>query len=171
MAKRGRDEGTGKRSEIVTVRFDPHLKYLAELAARKHRRPLSSFVEWCVEQAVSNVVIAQDRGHDDITVVEADRNLLLWDSEEPERLIRLALNYPDLLTFEEEILWRLLRSSGYFWKGRFAGDPPTWGWIAELHSVEWERVRQHWSLLREVAEGNKPKSDLPQPPEHPPTNP
>lgn len=77
MVKRKRDEGTLKRSETVTVRFDPHLKYLAELAARKHRRPLSSFVEWCVEQAVSSVVIAQDQDHKDVTVAEADKELHL----------------------------------------------------------------------------------------------
>ena len=161
MAKRGRPDGTGKRSETVTVRFDPHLKYLAELAARKHRRPLSSFVEWCVEQAVSNVVIARDQDHVEVSVAEADKKLHLWDSDEPERLIRLATKFPDLLTLEEQILWRLLVGSGYFWKGRFVHDPPVWAWIADLPSVEWERVRQHWSLLREVAAGNRPKSDLP----------
>ena len=168
MAKRGHGEGAHKRSEIVTVRFDPHLKYLAELAARKHRRPLSSFIEWCVEQAVSSVVIEQDHDKKDVTVAEADKTLHLWDSDEPERLVRLAVKFPDLLTHEEQILWRLLCGSEYFWKGRHYGDPPAWGWAADLHSVEWERVRQHWGLLREVAAGDKPRSDLPKQPEPPP---
>ena len=53
--RRGRDEGAGKKSEVVTVRLDPKLKYLAELAARKHRRPLSSYIEWAVEQSLSRV--------------------------------------------------------------------------------------------------------------------
>jgi hypothetical protein len=138
---------------------------LAELAARKQRRPLSSFVEWCVEQAVSSVTVGQDSNNEDITVAEADRELHLWDLEEPDRLIRLALRFPELLTHEEQILWRLLVSSGYFWKGGFVGNPKAWGWIADLRSVEWERVRQCWSLLREVAAGDKPRSALPKPPE------
>ena len=50
-----RAEGAGKKSEVVTVRLDPKLKYLAELAARKHRRPLSSYIEWAVEQSLSRV--------------------------------------------------------------------------------------------------------------------
>ena len=39
-----RKAGGGKlsRSETVTVRLDPKLRYLAELAARIHRRTLSS---------------------------------------------------------------------------------------------------------------------------------
>ena len=53
--RRGRAEGAGKKSEVVTVRLDPKLKYLAELAARKHRRPLSSYIEWAVEQSLSRV--------------------------------------------------------------------------------------------------------------------
>ena len=56
MPRRKRDGGTPKRSEVVTVRLDPKLKYLAELAARKHRRPLSSFIEWAVEQSLSGLV-------------------------------------------------------------------------------------------------------------------
>ena len=45
-----RKGGGGKlsRSETVTVRLDPKLRYLAELAARLHRRTLSSYVEWAI---------------------------------------------------------------------------------------------------------------------------
>ena len=38
------------RSEIIQVRLDPKLRFTAELAARKHRRTLSSFVEWAVSE-------------------------------------------------------------------------------------------------------------------------
>jgi hypothetical protein len=167
LEKLERDEGTRKKTETVTVRFDPHLKYLAELAARKHRRPLSNFIEWCVQQAVSNVVIALDKDDLEITLTDADRELHLWDLDEPERLIRLALNYPDLLNLEEQMLWRVLHSSGYFWKGTLFGDPPDWDWMVNLRSVEWERVREYWDLLRAVAAGKVSKSVLPKPPETP----
>lgn len=38
------------RSETVTMRLTPKLRYLAELAARKHRRTLSSYIEWVLAQ-------------------------------------------------------------------------------------------------------------------------
>jgi hypothetical protein len=47
-----RKGGGGKlsRSETVTVRLDPKLRYLAELAARLHRRTLSSYIEWAIKR-------------------------------------------------------------------------------------------------------------------------
>ena len=47
--------GGGKlaRSEVVTVRLDPRLRYLANLVARKQRRTLSSFIEWAIEESLT----------------------------------------------------------------------------------------------------------------------
>src|SRR3954451_23553485 len=42
------------RSEVVTVRLDPKLRYLAELAARKQRRTLSSYIEGAIEESLAN---------------------------------------------------------------------------------------------------------------------
>ena len=46
--------GGGKlaRTETVTVRLDPKLRYLAELAARVHRRTLSSYIEWAIKESL-----------------------------------------------------------------------------------------------------------------------
>ena len=45
-----RKSGGGKlsRSETVTVRLDPKLRYLAELAARIHRRTCLLYTSRCV---------------------------------------------------------------------------------------------------------------------------
>ncbi len=61
MAKK-RKGGGGKlsRSEVVTVRLDPKLRFAADLAARKQRRTLSSFIEWAVEKTVQGVDIAHE---------------------------------------------------------------------------------------------------------------
>ena len=65
MAEEKRKGGGGKlaRSETVTVRLDPKLRYLAELAARKQRRTVSSFIEWAVEQSFSGVNLYQGTGY------------------------------------------------------------------------------------------------------------
>src|SRR5438309_11403225 len=93
-----------KRSETVTVRLDPKLRYLTELAARKQRRTASSFIEWAIEQALSQVEL-DDKTHDTVTS-EAG---LLWDTDEAERLVKLGLCYPALLTYDEQLLWKLIR--------------------------------------------------------------
>lgn len=165
MAKLARDEGGGKRTEVVTVRFDPRLKYLAELAARKQRRPLSSFIEWAVDQTVSQIALTQNYDGNDLTVTEADKSFRLWDPDEADRVVRLAFKLPELLTHEEQVLWKLIRRTGYFWEGNFVGDPPRWDWEVELATIRWGRLKEQWELLREVAAGKKPASDLPSPPE------
>lgn len=84
--------GGGKlaRSETVTVRLDPRLNYLMEMAARKQRRTKSAFIEWLISQAVS-----------------ADDELpQLWDVEPARRLVLLGEHSPYLLTFDEEIALR-----------------------------------------------------------------
>jgi hypothetical protein len=115
MPEKAKRKGGGaklSRSETVTVRLDPKLRYLADLAARKQRRTLSSFCEWAIEDALSRVVIYQEpdiNGDHDISV--ADEAAKLWDVDESERFVRLATSYPDLLNHEEQELWKLLNDS------------------------------------------------------------
>lgn len=158
MGRIKRSDGAAKRSEVVTVRLDPKLKYLAELAARKHRRPLSSFIEWAVEQSLSNVVLEE---YGPTSVADAERSYNLWDLDEPDRIVRLALHFPDLLTHEEQVLWKLVRENGYVWKGRFEGTPEEWRWHVRERSIIWDRLRQHWADFCDVARGSKAPSELP----------
>ncbi len=79
------------RSETVTVRLNPELRFLAEIAARKQHRTLSSFIEWAVQEATVEVPPA------------------LWDVDETDRFINLAINEPALLTFEEQRLWKMIK--------------------------------------------------------------
>jgi hypothetical protein len=159
--KRSRDEGAGKKSEIVTVRLDPKLKYLAELAARKHRRPLSSYIEWAVEQSLSRVFLEESFEGETVSVADAERAHHLWDLDEPDRVVRLALNYPDLLTHEEQMVWKLVRENGVIWKGRFSGTPSEWTWEIKQGSIIWDRLRESWPVFRGVASGSQSRTALP----------
>jgi hypothetical protein len=161
MARRQRDDGSGKRSEVVTVRLDPKLKYLAELAARKQRRPLSSYVEWAIEQSLSQVHLEEDFNNNTVSVADAERMHHLWDLDEADRIVRLAVTYPELLTHEEQMVWKLIRENGLLWKGKYAGDPPQWTWQVEESSILWDRLREYWPILLAVANGSRPRTDLP----------
>ena len=114
MAEDKRKTAGGKlsRSEVVTVRFDQKLRYLAELGARKHRRTLSSYIEWAVEQSLREVLLYDGEPYDtENRRSVADEASALWDIDESERFIRLAINYPELLTHEEQERWKMLSDS------------------------------------------------------------
>src|SRR2546429_5741595 len=121
MAKSRGGGGKLNRSETVTIRLDPKLRYLTELAARKQRRTVSSFIEWAIESALDRIILREsyDNYHGG-TVEETlgDQSETLWDIDDADRLAKLGLHYPELLTHDEQILWKLIRECGWLWKGK-----------------------------------------------------
>ena len=115
-----------QRSETVSIRLDPRLRYLAEIAARVQRRSLSSFIEWAVQESLSDVQIkAGDNPYGDnnepgyegaakqLATVSpskdysiAARSADLWDVDSADRFVKLAQLFPHLLTFAEQRLWK-----------------------------------------------------------------
>jgi len=108
--KRKRSGGKLSRSEVITVRLDPKLRFAAELASRKHRRTLSSFIEWAIGEALDNVVLDSES---QVTVRQALKDI--WDPDEADRFVMLAAKYPELLNHEEERLWKCIRSYQHVW--------------------------------------------------------
>lgn len=159
MAEPEKRKGGGKlaRSETVTVRLDPKLRYLAELAARKQRRTLSSFIEWAVEDSLSRVFIAE--GFDGASI--ADEAEKLWDVDEADRFAKLALRYPYLLTHDEQVVWKLVCENGYLWRGRYAGPDNEMTWSLVEESLIFDRLRETWNQFIAVAQGQADKSILP----------
>lgn len=148
-AKRGAKAPDMSRTVTVSVRLDPKLKYLAEIAAREQRRALSSYIEWAVAQSLEKCELAHFSDGDSRTL--ADEADYLWDIDDPDRLVKLALRYPHLLTHEEQILWKLIRENGYLWRGRF--ESTDWKWTVSEDSILWGRLRETWPRFVEVAEG------------------
>ena len=107
---KSRKGGGGKRAktETVTVRLDPKLRYLADIAARKQRRTLSSFIEWALEQSLKQVILRENEDGQSESV--ADLAEILWDVDNGDRFMTLATTFPELLTHDEQILWKGLQS-------------------------------------------------------------
>ncbi|MBK8071797.1 MAG: hypothetical protein IPK34_07140 [Ramlibacter sp.] len=154
-----RKGGGGKlsRSETVTVRLDPKLRYLAELAARLHRRTLSSYIEWSIEGSLVNSVLAGDHNGPSIK----DEAEYLWDVDDADRFAKLALRYPHLLTHEEQVRWKLIRENGYLWRGTFNVRNKEWEWSVNEHSFIFSHLRDHWEIFCAVAEGRSKPDSLP----------
>lgn len=155
-SKRGAKAPDMSKTVTVSVRLDPKLKYLAEIAAREQRRALSSYIEWAVAQSLEKCELGYFSDGDRKTL--ADESDYLWDIDEPDRLVKLALRYPHLLTHEEQVIWKLIRENGRLWRGRY---DPEWKWTVNEDSVIWDKLRESWNSFVDVAEGRAGADVLP----------
>ncbi|MDH4246279.1 MAG: hypothetical protein OEW39_00505 [Deltaproteobacteria bacterium] len=147
--------GGGKlsRSEVISVRLDPRLRWGADLASRKQRRTLSSFIEWAVETALETYMLDQETtGNEAIGKT--------WDVDESTRFAKLAFRFPELLTHTEQILWKLVCENGFLWKGNFDKNGE-WDWEVSESKFIYDRFVAHWSLFEKVAKGEEGKEALP----------
>jgi predicted transcriptional regulator len=160
-----RKGGGGKlsRSETVTVRLDPKLRYLAELAARLHRRTLSSYIEWAIKQSLDSEAVRPTGYTSDAAAgfTIGNEAEYLWDVDDADRFAKLALRYPHLLTHEEQVRWKLIRENGYLWKGSYAGRQKEWTWAVDEDSFNFQRLRNHWPAFCDVANGSSGQDSLP----------
>lgn len=145
------------RSETVSVRLDPKLRYLAGLAAHKHRRTVSSFIEWAIEESLKSIQLRPNARLSEY----ADA---LWDVFEPERFVKLALLFPEMLSHEQQIMWRAMQGNGNFWLGAYDKKTGEWSWSIRDTSIHWPTVRKYWDALSALGRGDVDESALPKPP-------
>jgi hypothetical protein len=127
MAEKNRKAKAGvPRTEVFAMRLDPKLKYLAEIAARKQRRSLANFVEWAIEEALKGVPLSElDLNGNGPTVANVATQL--WALDEPDRLRNLATHYPELLSYDEQLVWRVINEHSTYDRAaeeisRFVGE-------------------------------------------------
>jgi hypothetical protein len=141
------------------VRFDPQIKYAAELAARKQRRTLSSYIEWAIEQNVKDMTgiegdfVFNQRSFNKLSI--NDIALLTWDVDEPDRIINLALYVPDLLSFEEQQVWKVVSECDYFWNGGISIREKRHLYENPKTMCNYDNVREKWSEILEIIDGKR----------------
>lgn len=156
-----------KRTETVSIRLDPKLRYMAEIGARIQRRSLSSFIEWAVANSVDDLVFAYRTSFNGDTEPIFLREVKeeLYDVDEADRLVKLALRNPSLLNHEQQLIWKLVRENPYFWKGSWRDDE--WFYKIEEDKFLFERLREWWDQIQLIAQGKANKEVLPK--REPPT--
>lgn len=163
MKKKIRVEGGSnlRRTEAVTVRLDERTRYLSELGARAQRRTLSSFIEAAVDESLARTTLVDSNKN--------ERNLkelafTLWDVDEADRFIKLAEHFPDLLTYEEQVCFKLIANSDYL-KMTIMSDADRDRMLdpidPDLDKIDMVALRQVFDIFRNVAAGKLPKSALP----------
>lgn len=152
--KRKSKAGT-PRTEVFAMRFDPKLKYLAEIAARKQRRSMANFVEWAIEQALNNVYLVERSDYNNQGETVTDATSKLWALDESDRLIRLATNFPELLTYDEQTVWRVICEHSTYNTGT-----KRMSWFKEKDDVDVNLVRDCWPEIKAYALGTGTKEEL-----------
>jgi hypothetical protein len=143
-------EGKLPRSGAATLRLDPKLRYFLELAARHQHRTLSSYLESAAEQSLKEIKLRSPDGSDRFITELMGQ---LWDADEATRFVKLASDYPDLLDYRDQILWKLIRENQFVRprspQGQMAAEPDI------------SRLRSCWPQFVAVAEGEADRSILP----------
>lgn len=144
------------RTETVTVRLDPKLRYLAELAARKQRRTLSSFIEWAIEESLKQIDVDGSRSI-------ADLANALWDVDAADRFAKLALRNETLLSHDEQVMWKLVKDNPLFWWKNRNDENLEWSWRISESNMNFEHLRENWRVLLAIARGELDQADLENP--------
>jgi len=98
----------------------------------------------------------------DVRVTLADEAVSLWDVDEADRFAKLAFRYPDLLTHEEQVRWKLVRENGALWQGHHCSPPSNaWQWTVDEQSFLFDRLRAYWPAFCSVAETGTGHEALP----------
>jgi hypothetical protein len=144
------------------VRLDPKLNYLCELAARAQRRTKSSFIEWAIAESLRSVAVPGTKTFGDEPHNVDEISAELWDVDEADRLVALAYLAPALLNHEEQLVWKIITTSGWFWRGEWSDTPQQkWLYATEARrNLLMDRVRDCWDELQAVVEGRKSRADV-----------
>lgn len=101
------------RKESATFRLEPQLKYIAEVASRVQKRNLTNYIEWAIEHSLE--AITMDNGK---TLSELYGEL--WDVNEVDRFLQLSFGYPELMTYEEQEIFKVIIDNFNYLKKDFS---------------------------------------------------
>lgn len=123
------------KTEALSIRIDPRLRFGLELMARQQRRSVTGVVEWAIDVALNSEPAAEVWGREPVSFAELLR--VVWHPNEAERLVNLAQNFPGLLTYEESRMWEVINRSPDFWDDP---DSPHRSVQRDVLFDQWEKV-------------------------------
>jgi len=124
-----RQEKSGKatsKGQNLTIRVSPRMKFELDLLSRSQHRSITAILEWLVAQAAVAEISWEKLGLKPQSDAVAGQRLLdcLWDPDETKRLAKLAKHAPGLMSFEQELAWRLICNEPNYWiEGLFQSLP------------------------------------------------
>ncbi len=123
------------KAEVLTVRLSPKMKFGLELLSRKQHRSLSAIVQHLLDRELRENLRLLDQ---------------VWDVDERDRVVKLAMHSPDLLDVDEELKWKVIQDDyKRYWRGP--------------KKPNYKAIRADWSAILKKAEDakfNRTRADL-----------
>lgn len=140
-----RKSASNPRSDLVAIRITPKMRFGLELLAKQYDRTLTD----TVILAINNFFGTEKAGLFLEPQVGYDRPVnvldIVWSPQEHERFALVAIYYPELLSDNEDYLWRVIKRSDKYWKGRENRQRPT------PDDFNFEALLEDWKELKKQA--------------------
>lgn len=98
------------KTEVVTLRINPKMKFGLELISRLHGRSVAQTIELAINKFLSDpqeIEYSQRYDKLDVNIID-----VLWSPHRGERLLKMVLQRPELLSYEEELLLNKMGRQG-----------------------------------------------------------
>lgn len=153
MAKNKPNQGS-RKTETLTLRLDPKVKFMIELIARIRRQSITAVVEAAIEETAFDLdaPFFSDGKAETLSLSLAVTEV--WSTDESERFINQCYHMPSLLTYEEQRVWETILASPFLLAGESTVMDTFWE-IEGFGRLDRFKIRRFWSNLLEHVEANK----------------
>lgn len=143
------------KKEVLSLRIEPKLRYLIDLASRIQRRNLTNYVEWALEESLKSVTLECHGVIKDMSVYEAG-NIpnFIWSTDEAHNFFVLATTYKELLTYEEQRTLEIIQSLPYLF--RLNPNKPF-----SYENGNSDNVTKYWELILKAHKDGAPTKESP----------
>ena len=140
-----------RKTESVTVRLDPKVRFALELLSRVEHRSVTGVVEAALQARFKNATVdGDDNGETVQELVES-----VYQTDEVERFVKMAERAPQLLDFEERRLWESIWATPDLWD-----DSP--GRRRRLEDLDTRTLKLSWDGIREFVGEHADEATVPE---------
>jgi len=133
-----------KKDEVIaSIRFETKLHFGLEMLAHEQRRSLNSLVRWAVARLLSDPAVGLIRVDG-----KTAKNILddIWHEEESERVLNVAMKYPDFLDPRWQPVWNAVRAKRSLWTKPQGSKAAT---------LDRRKAKEQWDALKSEYMGRK----------------
>jgi hypothetical protein len=124
-----------RKTDTLTVRVDPRTRFGLDLLASVTRRSVSDLVLEEIRAMLERELPKRSVGGKRISILDA-----VWDVFAQDRMVKLALHAPELLSDEEQKVWRVIAEDRAYLPKR---TEPDFAAIRRDWNIIQQRVREY----------------------------
>jgi predicted transcriptional regulator len=140
-----------RKTESVTVRLDPKVRFALELLSRVEHRSVTGVVQAALESRFRNATI--DGEEDGQTVQDFVGSV--YRTDEVERFVIMADRAPQLLDFEERRLWESILATSDLWENTNGGR-------RRLQDLDIALLKLNWAGIKEFVREHADEATVPE---------